>query len=302
MTLRALHAFATLAICMCGCAIFSTAREDLLAPQKPLSNDQIAEFNEDQPPTRNVVRLNTSIVSTVASDQRIRTLVWEELDESGLMSPDNRRRLNQSGLRVGVAGGTLPWALESLAREEHSSASQQSQRHTIDPAITQKSFLGTQVAIAEGSSSHIEFPAPDGKLVIPAGQIAGLKNGAVLHNARCIFEITPLEFGNGWVVIRVVPQIHHGALTTRYDLGNENQRMPLRQKVRPLYEQQFELKLHVNETVVVGHLDQEEWTVGRMLFQADSLTSRSEKLIALQLNDLEKVAGQKSLQVTYKRY
>lgn len=284
-----------------GCALFRAEDHDLLSSQSALKPDQVAEF-QDQLPVRNVVRLETSITSASAADKRIRTLVWEELDESGLMSPEDRRRLNQSGIRVGVSGGALPWALESLRRGEHSDLT--TSQVTVAPGNTGSSStaFGSHIAIPEGSSSMIELPTDGATLTIPAGEIAGMKHGRDLQDARCLIELTPVEHGHGWVVIRFLPQIHHGAVTTRYDITPGAPQMPVRQKIQPLYEQQFELKLHTNETVVIGHMEQDEWTVGRLLFQSESLTSRTERLISFQLTELEKVTGQKSLNISYSKY
>ena len=78
--------------------------------------------------------------------------------------------------------------------------------------------------------------------------------------------------------------------------------MPTRQNETALYEQQFELKVHENETVVIGHLKSDDWTLGRLQFQSESLTSTSERLIAFRLNRITQVVGQKSLQVSYREY
>ncbi|MCP4511907.1 MAG: hypothetical protein GY826_36515, partial [Fuerstiella sp.] len=89
-----------------GCALIGMQREDAISTGKPVTVDQLSEFKGDAP-VRTILRLNTSNVTTLATDQRIRSGIWEELDESGLMSPEDRRRLNQSGLRVGVAAATM---------------------------------------------------------------------------------------------------------------------------------------------------------------------------------------------------
>lgn len=282
----------------CGCALFGGGAKGLTEFSQPLTSDQLNDFENDLP-TRNVVRLAASIISAPATDKRVRELVWEELDESGLMSPEDRRRLNQSGIRVGVSGGTVPWALTSLKQgEQH----QLKFRPGSYPSSGQNMSLGTHVAIPEGGRSVVELPATHNQVIIPAGRIAGLHDGAELSNARRILELTPVEYGNGWVVIRFLPQIHYGSVTTRFNIAGAQQTMPVRQRIQPLYEQQFELKLHANETAVIGYLKQDDWSVGRLLFQSDQLTSSTEGLIALQLQTIEKVAGQKSLHVDYSKY
>lgn len=282
----------------CGCALLNLQTDKVEDFSRPLDADELAEFERTRP-VRKVVRLETAVMAASASDRRIRELVWEELDESGLMSPENRRRLNQSGIRVGVSGGTIPWALDSLRRGERHQLVK-TQRPEVGSGINQS--VGTHVAIPEGGRSLIEIPSVGGSIIIPAGQIAGLNDGAELEAARRVLELTPVEYGNGWVLIRFLPQIHHGAITTRYSIAQGAETMPVRQRIQPLYEQQFELKLHANETAVIGCQESEGWTVGQMLFQSEQLTSTTENLIALQLKTVEHVAGQQTVHVDYSKY
>lgn len=286
---------------ICGCALFTTAAPDLTDASRPLTPEQVAEF-EGLVPTRKIVRMQTSVMSASANDRRLRELVWAELDESGLMSPQDRRRLNQSGIRVGVSGGTASWALKSLMQEKDSGLNTMLTGHRSAANDAQRTLAGTTVAIPEGSRSMVELPIPGHSLTIPPGQIEGLKTGRDLKNARAIIELVPIEFGDGWVVVRFLPQIHHGTLTTRYSMTESGERMPVRQQIQPLYEQQFELKLHAGETAVIGHLAQEDWTVGRLLFQSERLASKTERLLAVRLEQVDEVSGRKSLDVTYSKY
>ena len=229
----------------------------------------------------------------------MRELAWEELDESGVMSHSDRNRLNQSGIRIGVSGGTLPWALESLLRGERvNSESSAASTRRSDNA----SSFGLQVAIPQGSNSIIEL-SPEGKsLMVPPGRIDGVSKSGELNDARCVLDVTATEYGEGWVVLRFLPQIHHGSRTMRYSVSASGEQLPIRQRIQPLYDQQFEVKLHINETLVIGYQKQDEWTIGRMLLQSDSLTSTSERLLAIQLKQIEEVAGQKSMDISYSKY
>ena len=111
-----------------------------------------------------------------------------------------------------------------------------------------------------------------------------------------------MDYGDGWVMIRFLPQLHHGAIAARYSVTESGTQLPTRQRIQPLYEQQFEIKLHVGETVVIGCQHSNDWSIGRMMLQDESLSAAREHLIALQLEDVEKVAGQKSMTVNYDRY
>lgn len=281
-----------------GCALFAPATSDLLERNEPLSLDQVQDF-ETKAPVRRVVRLGTSIVSARSSDRRIQSLVWEELDECGLMSPEDRRRLNESGIRVGVAGGALPWSLQSLLNGDQIRTGSNNADQT---AGSRSSSFGMNVAIPEGSPSVVELPVESNRLFIPADQIAGLKQGGELENARCILQLNAIEYGDGWVVIQVLPQIHYGASTTRFSVATTGTQAPVRQRIQPLYEQQFQLKLHTNETVVIGQFQQKDWSIGKLLFQTDGLSSQSDRLLALQLTGVDEVSGKKQVAFSYQKY
>ena len=285
---------------MCGCALLNFSAPDLLDSKDSLTREQLAEF-ESEVPTRNLVRLETSVMSATASDKRIRDELWDKLDESGLMSYEDRQRLNRSGIRVGVSGGAVPWALASLRRGEQS-GDFNSTRGGPSAALTgHNAAFGSRIAIPEGSQSLVELPNPAQSLVVPAGHIAGMNGGRELKSGRCLFELTPVEYGNGWVLIRFLPKIYYGSATAQYAMSANVRRLD-RQQIHPLYEQQFEVKLHINETVVIGHREQDDWTVGRLLFQSDSVTAKTERLIALQLLDIEQLTGKKSMEVNYSKY
>lgn len=283
-----------------GCALFAPGKTTPFTQSESLKPSQLVDFDDDAP-VRRIVRLNTSIVSTLSTDRRIREQAWDQLDESGLMSPEDRRRLNQSGIRVGVSSGTLPYNLSSLLRGERAHQSRQSDSsHDVNGQHC--SSFGSHLAIPEGSNSIVELPNADGALIIPAGRVAGLHNVGELKNAHCVLQMTATEYGDGWAMIRFLPQIHYGARTTRYSISDNGESLSKRQGIHPLYEQQFELKLHTNETVVIGYQAQDDWTVGRLLLQEDTLASRNERLIVLTLEEIEEVKGQKSLTVNYRKY
>ncbi len=292
------HLFLLNLLSATGCALMGVDTNDAISAGKPVSAEQLAEFRGEAP-IRTILRLNTSNVTTLATDQRIRSLIWEELDESGLMSPEDRRRLNQSGVRVGVAGSTLPWALTSLLRGERvQSTSSPGDSRNVDGSTV----FGTQLVLPQGSNSLIEIPSPGDSLRIPAGQIAGLKYGAELQNARCMFHVSTTEIGDGWVVIRFLPQIHYGEMSVRYSVAESGERLPVRQRIQPLYEQQFELKLHTGETAVIGYQKQDDWSVGQLMFQRESLSSLNEQVVTIELGAVEAIQGQKSVTVKYSKH
>ena len=96
---------ATLMLFVSGCALFHSGADTggLGLTWAELRGAQATEGQADAPKL-NVAQLEANIVHRPVNDARVRTLVWEELDESGVMSPEQRQQLNSSGFRVGIAG------------------------------------------------------------------------------------------------------------------------------------------------------------------------------------------------------
>lgn len=282
--------------CVSGCALLKP-REELFAgkPVTTLDGEQVSDFETDAP-VRRIVRMQSSIATARSDDRRLRSRVWEELDEAGPLPPQDRRRLNQSGIRVGVTGASGSWVLSSLLGGQHSlkSREEQSGQHS--------SAMASNLVIPEESNSLVHLPSQSDSLFVPPGEIAGLKNGGELKNGRRIIQVEPIEYGNGWVLLRFLPQLHFGNVTTRLSVSKMQSQLPTRQRIQPLYEQQFELKLHVGEIVVIGHEECDDWTVGKMMFRPEALSTQREHLLALQLSDIEEVVGEKSMTVDYSRY
>ena len=271
---------------LCGCALFTSNDSKLstFGSHKP----EVEEV--DDAPVRHVVRLQTATVTSRPSETRLRSLIWEELDESGPLPPADRIRLNQSGIRVGVSGGRLPWALTGLLSGSNDFGSRGG------------SGFGTSVVILEGNESRIELPVKDEQIAVPPSQLAGLNKGGELVDAGCGFRVEPLEYADNWVVLKIIPELRYGAMTSRYSLRSEGGQVEKRQKLHPLYEQQFQVKLHVGESIVIGYHENEGWTVGQMLMQSEKLTTVFENLVVLQLTGVESVKGEKSLTVDYRRH
>lgn len=271
---------------LCGCALFAPKESKSPSFGSRKSDTESA----DNAPIRHVVRLQTATITSRPSEARLRSLIWEELDESGPLPPEDRIRLNQSGIRVGVSGGTLPWALNGLLPKPSGSS-----------AIAGNA-PGTGLVILEGNQSRIELPMKDEQIVVPPGQLAGLNKGGELGDAGCGFRVEPLEYADSWVVLKIVPELRYGAMTSRYSFNSDGGQVEKRQKLHPLYEQQFQVKLHVGESIVIGYHDNEDWTVGQILMQSEQLTTVFENLVVLQLTGVESVKGEKSMTVDYQRH
>ncbi|MCA9056931.1 MAG: hypothetical protein KDA85_00470 [Planctomycetaceae bacterium] len=284
-------ASAFLLLLLNGCALFTTVTDGGFKLPSPWAS-QSSEIAADAP-VLSMAKLETIVVSQPANEVRIRRLAWQELDESGVMAPEKRRQLNDAGLRVGVAGGSIPWALQSLAREKESEQNGVSALPQLNERNSHTNApVGPVFSVMEGGRTIIDLQSGiDGQL-LPIDQISELKSLRSREKLRCVFEVTAKELKDGWVLLNFLPQIHSGAAGLRLSVQGSSDKLPVRQDVLPLYDLQFSIKLHRGDTAVVGHIDSADWNLGKLLFQPD-VNSRqiSEKLLMIRLLEIDQIRG-----------
>lgn len=241
-------------------------------------------------PILRMARLEASIVSRPCNDARIRQYVWEELDESGLMAPDLRQRLNENGFRIGVAGSIAPWALQSLARESvtvHRAGNEQQMA-----AAMEQTSVGPAFSLMQNGTSLLELQSQLDVDRLPLSKIQELSSLRDRTDLKCIMEVSVRELNEDWVLLNVLPQIHVGSSTARLSISGASEQLPVRQNIVPLYEKQFTVKLLTGEVAVIGRYDSEDWNLGRLFFQPDSGSSGSERLLMIRMVGIDKLQGQ----------
>lgn len=293
MTSARLCATALLLLSAPGCALFfgDSKGQSKLTAAFPWSRNESAPADEDSTPVLSVARLEASIVSRPASDSRIRRLVWEELDESGLMAPDLRQRLNSNGFRVGVAGSATPWALQSLAHD--AAAATRTSDSTQSEMRVGSESLGPAFDLMQNGKSLLEIHSATGPDLVSLQDIPALAGIRDRSSMKCVFEVVAREITNDGVLLSVLPQIHTGAATTRLSISGMSEQMPVRQNIVPLYEQQFSIRLHPGEVAVIGRQESDsELTVGRLFFHPHADGTAEERLLMLRFVGVEKLRGQ----------
>ena len=284
-------AVATILLLLPGCALFTAENSDQagLSAGLPWSKRK-SSSDADDAPTLSMVRLEASIVRRPVNDARVRRHVWEELDESGLMSPDVRQRLNENGFRVGVAGSTAPWALQSLAQEAVAANRPDDLRKIADPG--NQVSVGTSFSLMLEGKSLLEVQGSLDSGKLPLSQISQLSALRDRSNMKCVFEVSVKELNEDWVLLNVLPQIHAGAETARLSIQGANDQLPVRQNVMPIYDQQFTVKLLTGEVAVIGYHESADWTLGRLFFLPDESSAGSENLLMIRMAGIEELKGQ----------
>ena len=282
-------AAATLMLLLSGCALFPANKESIKSLASPLELFGTGSEAHDGP-TLNTARLEASIVVRPANDERIRTHVWMELDESGLMPHERRQRLNQHGFRVAVSSGKAPWALQSLAREAHAAMQSTEGQVPLNSRLTdQIGGMGPSFCVMQNCKSLIEVQSQLDASMLPLNELPELVGIRDQSGLRCVMEVSVKELTDDMVLLSVLPQIHHGARTTRFSVSGSTEQ---RQNIVPLYDQQFTVRLHAGDIVVIGQQRSDAWNSGRLFFEPVSGSAATERLLMIRLAGVDQMKGQ----------
>lgn len=253
--------------------------------------------NSDLSITLKMVRLEASIATRPANDVLVRRLVWEELDESGLMAPSIRQRLNNDGFRLGVAGSTTPWAVQSLARDAMTVSRSEGEAGAPAQQIhfSGNAPLGPSFTLMANGKSYLELQSGLDETQLPLEKIPQLSTLRDRESLKCVFEVSVKEMSDDWAILNVLPMIYSGSATPRLTVDQGTETLPVRQNVVRIYDQQFTVKLLSGEVAVIGRFEAPEedaWNLGDLFFHPDGSSGGPERVLMLRMAGIERVKGQ----------
>lgn len=254
-------------------------------------------------PVKRIVRLNSNLIVRPAHERRIREQVWEEMCEICFKERQVRQRLNENGFRVGVSTPPYPLALCSLI-----STSQHDQRRKSGAEQSHLYFSasgtgsGTSIVVPEEGESLVEIRRATVAEIPAHATLPGLSGIDPAEQIRCVLRMQSVEYDEDRAIIRFLPEFHFGRESMRLTVTDGDDRLQMRQRIVPLFDQQFELRLHPDDAVIVGYNEQEEWTVGKFFFESTGVSSAQQYLLVLRLSEIEAVEGRPSLQVHRRKY
>ena len=288
-------AAATLMLLLSGCALFHTKGER--SDTRTTARELFARSEEKHDgPVLNTARLEASIVVRPSNDECVRKRVWTELDESGLMAPDRRQRLNQHGFRVAVSSGNAPWDLQVLAREAYAATQSTEGQSPLSTSLSdQLGPMGPSFNVMQNGKSLIEVQSQLDTSLLPIKELPELAAVRDQSDLRCVFEVSVKEISEDIVLLSILPQIHHGARTTRFSVSGATEQLPVRQNIVPLYDQQFTVRMHTGDIVVIGQQRSDTWNSGRLFFEPLSGSAATERLLMIRLAGIDQMKGQSDL-------
>ena len=151
--------------------------------------------------------------------------------------------------------------------------------------------IGPTFSVLENSKSLIEVQSQLDSAMLPLKELPEL---AVLRDQsglRCVMEVSVKELTEDTVLLSVLPQIHIGANTTRFSISGAMEQLPVRQNIVPLYDQQFTVRLHTGDIVVIGQQRSETWNSGRLFFEPLTGSAATERLMMIRLAGIDQLKG-----------
>jgi hypothetical protein len=144
--------------------------------------------------------LTVVILNRPQGDPVLNELAWQAADEQ-IVDPDLRRALQTNGLRLGRLTGELPPALAEMLRAKPPN---QPDVQIIANPSGESALIDASQAPAQAGINLL--------LSDPLGQVRG-KN---YTDAKGFLRVTPSHEGTQAVSVRLVPELHHGPVQTRF--------------------------------------------------------------------------------------
>ncbi len=239
---------------------------------------------------RNIIRLDIAVAERPEEDSLLE-LLWDDVDEIGVLEADSKRLLNANGFRVGVAGSSLPSSLQTILRE---AAEQLSSQRPLNhapgqlPGALQVTLFDKQETVFEvtrnGQLSYIEVDENGDPISDPTS----------FKSSRCVIRLTADRMQDGWIKLRFLPEIHHGLNSNRPMVGDQGLQFMQSQRVQPLYMYQFEVTLNPGEVAIVGPNESDEHTPGCRFFKVEGANGLLEKLITVRFLETSTVTGERA--------
>lgn len=268
--------------CFASTTLFGCAQLFRRSETEPTLSEQT-----QQAPARDSIVLDVALADRRVDDSLVQ-LLWDDVDEIGVLDVETKRMLNANGFRIGVAGSSVPAALNTILRESKQKEPNQPAWNRSTDQMPGSSvvtlFNGQDTLFEVGSNSALSFIEVD-------------KNGVAqeepteYESVRCVIRLTAEKMQEGWIKLRFLPEIHHGANANHLTVATDGLKYKKSQRIEKLYRYQFEVTLNPGEIAIIGANESDDNRPGRRFLTNQGAAELSHKLITVRFLETNSVIG-----------
>lgn len=232
--------------------------------------------------SRDTIQLEVLLLKRPANDPLLGQILWDDVDEIGAVELDVRERLNNNGFRVGVAGTSIPHALETILQSSRKGL-------TFLPDDDRRLSAQPPVTLLAGTDTIVKTTQPGKRTIQLAGHSEDEEGESFSYDsAVCAFRIKASRLQDGWARLEFTPEVHHGENTLRHQANDVGWELKASQEIAPIYDQRFEIMLNVGETAIVSCSQPGANSPGSNFFESDK---GEQRLLVVRLADLASIEG-----------
>ncbi len=243
-----------------GCLLLDWSTSWLSDGQTPAAPAASSNVLGKIPTSKTAVTLEIVFVERRYGDPLLGSQLWDEVDQIGSLPPAERKALAEAGFRVGRVGANPPLALQKLMGLA-----------TDLGADDEKRLVGRRVVLPSGAETEINTGVthPESTINIPLTEGVEPKS---FENVRGIFRMKAGQLQEGWARIELLPEIHHGQMSSRPVAFHGDWQYQTTQAVEKLYRQKFSLDLNLGEMVIISGGAEPNDSVGSHFFHSPEFT------------------------------
>jgi hypothetical protein len=268
LRLATILVFATLTLCLSGCATWYSLTNQ---PEEPTSSLPKPKSSPD------TVAIETIFLRLTAEDDLRWGEVWARIDEQSL-DIELRRRLDQNGIRGGVINGELPLVVD----------------HWVEKAAQAiKTDVLEQASIAADVSTHVQTlrcrtgkrkelavrSKRDGSIVLLHSD-GKLARGQEFAEPTMLFDVRTTPNFDGSARIRLLPEIQYGPLLPVYLGGDMAFRREMRRKSKSWEELAVSVNLTPSQTLLLTSTDPPRG-LGEHFFYSETAEKKQDRIVLL---------------------
>ena len=207
--------------------------------------------------------------------------LWDHLDEQFLPNAQ-RRELVGNGFRAGLVGGAMPDALAELIGLEAETVETSPER--LITGLSAAPRVRRRVVQLD-RHEQITVQASDlteSLQVLIVGE-GGLR-GETFHQAQAVYSLRAESVPGQQVVLRIIPEVHHGELRNRYQGSDQGIFMMTPSREREAFDSlQIEAELMAGEVLVLGCVAEAGSSLGHAFHRSQEEGPAEQKLVLVRV-------------------